>query len=88
MFLAEAGFARRSLNCAGRASTQRGAHGGNRVSPVKRALRRRATLGARVRAVVDAAQAPGIDVRVDLGRRQRAVPEELLDRAEVGSAFQ
>ena len=32
---AEAGFARRSLNCAGRASSDEGAHGGNRVSPVK-----------------------------------------------------
>ena len=47
-----------------------------------------ATLGARVGAVVDLAQAPGVDVAVDLGRRQRAVAEQLLDRAEVGAALE
>src|SRR6185503_15207754 len=44
--------------------------------------------GARVRAVVDAAQAAGVDVAVDLGRRQRRVAEQLLDRAQVGAALE
>ena len=44
---AQAGFARRSLNCAGRASTQRGGSRGNRVSPVKRARKRDAVIAGR-----------------------------------------
>src|SRR6476469_9524383 len=38
--------------------------------------------------VVDPAQALAVDVGVDLGRRQRAVTEQLLDRAEVGAALE
>ena len=45
-------------------------------------------LRARVRAVVHAAQPPGIDVAVDLRRRERAVPEQLLDRAQVGTSLE
>jgi hypothetical protein len=39
-------------------------------------------------AVVDLAQPPGIDVAVDLRRRQRAVAEELLDRAQICAALE
>ena len=41
-----------------------------------------------MRAVVDAAQALRVDVAVDLRRREGGVAEELLDRAQVGSAFE
>src|SRR4029450_3323252 len=41
-----------------------------------------------MRAVVDAAQAAGVDVAVDLCRRERAVAEQLLDHAEVGAALE
>jgi hypothetical protein len=44
--------------------------------------------GAGVRAVVDAPQAAAVHVAVQLGGRERAVAEELLDRAEVGAALQ
>ena len=43
---------------------------------------------ARVRAVVDAAEAPRVDVAVDLRRRERRMAEKLLDRAQVGAALQ
>ena len=39
-------------------------------------------------AVVDAAEALRVDVAVDLRRRERAVAEELLDRAQVGAALE
>ena len=39
-------------------------------------------------AVVDAAEAPRVDVAVDLRRREGAVPEQLLDRAQVGAALE
>ena len=45
-------------------------------------------LRSRMGPVVDAAQAATVDVAVDLGRRERAVPEQLLDHAEVGTALQ
>ena len=38
--------------------------------------------------VVHATQAPRIDVAVDLGCRERRVPEQLLDRSQVGSSFE
>src|SRR5690348_12869278 len=41
-----------------------------------------------MRVVVDTAQPLRIDVRVHLRRRQRAVPEQLLDRAQVGAALE
>ena len=41
-----------------------------------------------MRTVVDAAQPFAVDVAVDLRRRQGAVPEQLLDRAQVGAALQ
>ena len=41
-----------------------------------------------MRAIVDSPQAPGVDVAVDLGRRERAVAEELLDHAQVGAALE
>src|SRR5665213_91801 len=45
-------------------------------------------LRARMRAVVDLAQAACVDVAVDLRRRERAVAEQLLDRAEIGAALE
>ena len=39
-------------------------------------------------AVVDAAQAAAVDVAVDLGGRERAVAEQLLDHAQVGAALE
>src|SRR5215217_3195357 len=41
-----------------------------------------------MRAVVDLAEAAGVDVAVYLGRRERAVPEQLLDRPQVGAALE
>ncbi len=41
-----------------------------------------------MRAVVDAAQAAPVDVAVDLSRRQRAVPQQLLDRPQVGASLE
>ena len=41
-----------------------------------------------MRAVVDAAEAARVHVAVDLRRRERRVPEQLLDDAEVGAAFE
>ena len=38
--------------------------------------------------VVDAAKSPGVDVRVHLCRRERAVTEQLLDGAQVGAALE
>src|SRR5436309_15936421 len=38
--------------------------------------------------VIDLAEAFGVDVAVHLRRRERAVPEQLLDRAQVGAALQ
>src|SRR5437762_7335174 len=42
----------------------------------------------RMRSVVDTAQPPSVDVAVQLRRRERAVAEQLLDRAQVGPAFE
>ena len=47
-----------------------------------------ARLRPRVRVVVDPAQAAGVDVAVDLGRRERGVAEELLDRPQVGATLE
>src|SRR2546429_4260789 len=44
--------------------------------------------GTRMRLVVHAAQAAAVYMAVQLRRRERAVTEEILDRAQVGSAFQ
>src|SRR5215472_2488419 len=44
--------------------------------------------GTRMRAVVHAPQMTGVDVAVDLRRRERAVAEQLLDRAEVRAAVE
>ena len=41
-----------------------------------------------MRPVVDAAKVPAVDVAVDLRRRERAVPEQLLDHAQVGAALE
>ena len=41
-----------------------------------------------MRAVVDLAQALAVDVAVDLRRRERRVAEQLLDRPQVGAAFE
>ena len=41
-----------------------------------------------VRAIVDAAQPATVHVAVDLRRRERAVPEQLLDHAQVGAALE
>ena len=38
--------------------------------------------------VVDPPQPAGVDVAVDLGRRERRVAEQLLDRAQVGAALE
>src|SRR6476661_10376615 len=46
------------------------------------------TSGAGVRLVVDAAQAAAVYVAVQLRGRKRAVAEEVLDRAQVGAAFE
>src|ERR671930_1943492 len=43
---------------------------------------------ARVRPVVDAAETGRVHVAVHLGRRERAVPEQLLDRPQVGAALE
>ena len=56
--------------------------GGAGASCARRRLR------ARVRAVVDPAQAARVDVAVDLRRRERRVAEQLLDRAQVGAALE
>src|SRR6478735_9634427 len=44
--------------------------------------------GAGVGVVVDAAEALGVDVAVHLRRREGAMAEQLLDRAQVGPALQ
>src|SRR5439155_10417662 len=44
--------------------------------------------GTRMRAVVDTAQPLAVDVAVHLGRRQRRMTEQLLDRAQVGAALE
>jgi elongation factor G-like protein len=49
---------------------------------------RQLSLGTRMGSVVHAAQAATVDVAVELRRREGAVAEELLDGAEVGSAFE
>ena len=41
-----------------------------------------------MRVVVDPAEAAGVDVAVDLRRRERRVAEQLLDRAQVGAALE
>jgi hypothetical protein len=41
-----------------------------------------------VRVVIDLSQSFRVDVAVHLGRRQRGVAEQLLDRAQIGAAFQ
>ena len=38
--------------------------------------------------VVHAAQATAVDVAIELGRRERAVAEQLLDRAQVGTTLE
>src|SRR5262249_10118873 len=43
---------------------------------------------ARVRSVVDTAQPPSVDVAVQLRRREGAVAEQLLDRAQVGATLE
>src|SRR5438132_13157279 len=45
-------------------------------------------LGTRVRAVIDPAEPLAVDWAVDLRRREGAVPEQLLDRPQVGAAFE
>src|SRR5262245_48186623 len=45
-------------------------------------------LRARVAPVVDAAQAARVDMAVHLRRRERAVAQQLLDRAQVGAALE
>src|SRR6185437_14824653 len=45
-------------------------------------------LRPRMRFVVDAAQMTRVDVAVDLRRGERAVAEQLLDRAEIRSAVE
>src|SRR4051812_7732386 len=47
-------------------------------------LKHAARSGPRMRAVVHLAQPPGVDVAVHLRRRERAVAEQLLDRAQIG----
>ena len=61
-----------------------------RLDPIRRvrAVRLLRYVRARMAAVVDAPQPPRIDVAVDLGRRERRVPEQLLDRAQVGAALE
>ena len=44
--------------------------------------------GARVGTVVDLSQPPRVDVAVDLGRGERRVAEQLLDRPQVGASLQ
>src|SRR4051794_18876834 len=46
------------------------------------------SLRARVGPVVDAPQPAAVHVAVDLRRRERAVPEQLLDRPQVGAALE
>jgi hypothetical protein len=41
-----------------------------------------------MRAVIDAPEAAPVHVAVDLRRREGAVPEQLLDRAQVGAALE
>src|SRR4051794_7756995 len=47
-----------------------------------------ATLAARMGAIVDPPQALAVDVAVHLRGRERRVPEQLLDDAQIGSALQ
>jgi hypothetical protein len=44
--------------------------------------------GARMRLVVDAAQAAAVDMAVQLRGREGTVAEEVLDRAQVGATLQ
>src|SRR5215211_192402 len=64
------------------ASTVRGA------SRAAERARNASSSGSRVRAVIDAAESPPVDVAVDLGRGEGAVAEELLDRPQVGAALE
>src|SRR6188474_2971926 len=41
-----------------------------------------------MRSIVDAPESPGVDVAVDLRRRERAVSEQLLDHLQVGTALE
>jgi hypothetical protein len=41
-----------------------------------------------VRAIVDAPEAAGVYVAVDLRGRERRVAQQLLDHAEIGAAFE
>ena len=50
--------------------------------------RKPSSSGSGMRAVVDTAQALSVDVAVDLRGGEGRVPEQLLDRAEVGAAFE
>src|SRR5687768_9782435 len=52
------------------------------------AYNRIAPLGARMGAVVHAPEPLAVDVAIDLGRRERGVPEQFLDDTEVGAALE
>ena len=62
------------------------------AAPASRGTRVRVTalgpVGTGVAPVVHAAEAARVDVAVDLGRRQRRVSEQLLNRPEVGPALE
>src|SRR3954471_19641277 len=55
---------------------------------VPEAERHRRGVAARVGAVADSPKTPAVDVAVQLRRGERAVPEQLLDGAEVGAALE
>ena len=60
-----------------------------RLDPIRRACRVVPAGHDRgMTVVVDAAEAARVDVAVDLRRRERGVPEQLLDRAQVGAALE
>jgi hypothetical protein len=50
--------------------------------------RRASHSGARMRLVVDTAQAAAVDMAVQLRGREGTVAEEVLDRAQVGATLQ
>src|SRR5579863_3912515 len=59
-----------------------------RAAAARGVARSGAAAGARVRAAVDRKQPLHLDVGVFLGGRERGVPEQLLDRPQVGAALQ
>src|SRR5438067_13003945 len=75
--------AQRSARSRRYASTVRGA---SRV--VDSARNDSTASGARVGTVVHLSQSPGVDVCIHLRRRQGGVSEQLLDRAQVGTALE